>query len=439
MATRGGHVVTQDYIVRQRYSNALPPPPGAPKLLDIPNNGLDLYTMPFYAVPLLHEQPVNVEADAFLGMPIDLVGMPGVFEGDESSIQAPDIPPPLLNQRDRNLLMPLKQLGKQKNEASDISFLRRTQHIADERARLEAVRGPGAKVNPNKRLRADVSQASKEDPTHILRSVIKGFDLANPESAYTGPDTATQIRGLASTPAERAAWDTPTHPSKPDVTVLDSYPLLPDLDACTPVVTYGLVRIGGNPTAQTDGPDRTLQTSLLHALDPTPADATEWEARRTRHAADPVNNRKPPPEPPHDYALFTPRDLETAEHYSTAADAYNSAARDSQADGDNGPSFRFRNVRRYGVSNLVDCGDFPYQECALALYDVAPEADAGRQVGAYYYPVGYRMGMKPKAASEREKEVHEFEVQVREPDEEELELKQGWLGQVDTRDEVMAE
>jgi len=29
-------------------------------------------------------QPINIEADGDLGMPIDLVGMPGVFEGDES-------------------------------------------------------------------------------------------------------------------------------------------------------------------------------------------------------------------------------------------------------------------------------------------------------------------------------------------------------------------
>ena len=76
--------VHQDYIVRQRYSNALPPPPGAPKLLEIPYEGLSKYTSPAYANRLIREQSLNIEGDAFLGMPIDLVGMPGVFEGDES-------------------------------------------------------------------------------------------------------------------------------------------------------------------------------------------------------------------------------------------------------------------------------------------------------------------------------------------------------------------
>lgn len=86
MATQGprDRVVHQDYIVRQRYTNALPPPPGAPKLLDLPSSGLANYTMPPFASNMARAQPINIEADAFLGMPIDLVGMPGVFEGDES-------------------------------------------------------------------------------------------------------------------------------------------------------------------------------------------------------------------------------------------------------------------------------------------------------------------------------------------------------------------
>ena len=78
------HVVHQDYIVRQRYSNALPPPPGAPKLLEIPTQGLSAYCHPSYAQRLARAADINIEADAMLGMPIDLVGMPGIFDGDES-------------------------------------------------------------------------------------------------------------------------------------------------------------------------------------------------------------------------------------------------------------------------------------------------------------------------------------------------------------------
>lgn len=82
----GERMIHQDFIARTRYSNALPPPPNPPKLLDIPNTGLSSgqYTNPGFASRLAREQPLNIEADAELGMPLDLVGMPGVFDGDES-------------------------------------------------------------------------------------------------------------------------------------------------------------------------------------------------------------------------------------------------------------------------------------------------------------------------------------------------------------------
>lgn len=78
-------VVHQDYIARIRYSNALPPPPNPPKLLEIPGTGLSggQYTSAGYASRLAREQPLNIEADAELGMPIDLIGIPGIFDGDE--------------------------------------------------------------------------------------------------------------------------------------------------------------------------------------------------------------------------------------------------------------------------------------------------------------------------------------------------------------------
>ena len=83
-AERGYH---QDYIARIRYENNLPPPPGAPKLLNIPTEGLEYYTSANFSSRLVKQQPLNIEADAELGMPIDLVGMPGIFDGDESCEQ----------------------------------------------------------------------------------------------------------------------------------------------------------------------------------------------------------------------------------------------------------------------------------------------------------------------------------------------------------------
>ncbi len=89
-AARTERVYHQDYIARIRYANPLPPPPNGPKLLDIPNTGLasGQYTSASFASRMAREQPINIEADAELGMPIDLVGMPGIFDGDESCMSA---------------------------------------------------------------------------------------------------------------------------------------------------------------------------------------------------------------------------------------------------------------------------------------------------------------------------------------------------------------
>lgn len=79
-----GRNYPQDYIVRIRYQNTLPPPPNPPKLLDIPNPAVAQYTSTGFASRLAREQPLNVEVDSELGMPLDLIHVPGVFERDES-------------------------------------------------------------------------------------------------------------------------------------------------------------------------------------------------------------------------------------------------------------------------------------------------------------------------------------------------------------------
>ena len=72
----------QTYIAKIRYRNEIPPPPGAPKLLDIPIS-LQKYTDTSFTSELIREQPVNVELDAELGMPLDLTQIPEVFEGNQ--------------------------------------------------------------------------------------------------------------------------------------------------------------------------------------------------------------------------------------------------------------------------------------------------------------------------------------------------------------------
>ena len=74
----------QDMVVSTRYRNDLPPPPLPPKLLDIDTGGLAQYLTTAFASGLVRREELNIEVDAEGGMPIDMIGVPGYFLGDES-------------------------------------------------------------------------------------------------------------------------------------------------------------------------------------------------------------------------------------------------------------------------------------------------------------------------------------------------------------------
>ena len=78
----------QEYISSTRYRNDLPPPEMPPKLLDIPHGGLEHFLTPGYASNLARREELNVDVDAEGGMPIDMVGIPGLHLGDESGMSS---------------------------------------------------------------------------------------------------------------------------------------------------------------------------------------------------------------------------------------------------------------------------------------------------------------------------------------------------------------
>ncbi|MCJ1298619.1 hypothetical protein MMC08_001409 [Hypocenomyce scalaris] len=427
---RPERVYHQDYIARIRYNNSLPPPPGAPKLLNIPTDGLAHYTSAAFASRLAREQPLNIEADAEMGMPIDLVGMPGIFDGDESSIQAPLHPPPV-HPRDKALLRPLASLGKPKFAASGVSFLRRTEYISSEQGR--------SRVDPNKNLAKSGTvrkkkpvDASKDDPINVLRSVLKGFDIAHPEDAYKGPDNASDIRGDVPTPAETDAWNNPKHPSKPALKLLDSYPVLPDLDAFTDANGYVVAKFATAPTHATDSYDSRMEVGLLHPLDLDPEVAAELEAKRIAHEVDPVKN-PPPGHPPYNYEFFLPDDATTAENVKKMFDVddpdnddaslYTYDDKDARQQ-----CFRYSRLRTYETGLQSGNAEKPYNEVALALHD--PEladqmahanldgskvpSDDRLEKAAYYYPILQKMQLKPR----RSKNIAQLGMARRNDDEE---------------------
>lgn len=181
----------QDYIARIRYQNDLPPPPCPPKLLNIPVDMQRLVSSSFLS-GLVQKQPVNMDVDIDLGMPLDMTEVQGIFErGDESGVYPSQVV--TLDPKDRALLRdPLGETGMSKSQPG-VSFLRRTEYISSEAIKQKAVG-----------LNRAQKKVYNEDPEIRLKAVETTFDAGN------GDPTLLK------------------HPKKKNVTVAETFPLLPD-------------------------------------------------------------------------------------------------------------------------------------------------------------------------------------------------------------------
>ncbi|WPH02931.1 Hypothetical protein R9X50_00580100 [Acrodontium crateriforme] len=381
--------VHQDYIARIRYSNALPPPPNPPKLLEIPGTGLagGQYTSAGYAARLAREQPLNIEADAELGMPIDLVGISGVFDGDDKAISVRT--KPQLHPADKALLRPLASLGKA-NVVGAVSFLRRTEYTSSQGTQhfASSTSKDLLRVKNDKRSRV----TNKDDPINIIRHIVKGFDIAYPKDAYRGEDSETKIRGAAPTDEEVRAWAKPKHPTKPDLELLDSYPVLPDLDAIPPVGAYLTVKFITNPGASSEFYDSRLDVACLLPLD----DAARIAAHEQKLAEWDPNSDKPQPIPEYEYDYYLPTEESAVRGIKRKFDVHDpekddpSLYTDEVSNGVRG--FKYDRVRTYETyQQSGDASNKWNNHVALALHDENEDDAFGegsnQPKAAYIYPV----------------------------------------------------
>ena len=246
-------------------------------------------------------------------------------------IQALENPPPP-HPHDKPLLRPLSTLGKPNSATSGASFLRRTEYITAIQAGLRYESSTSKElVRPRNTVRkAQRSDANKDDPLFILRATIKGFDLAYPDDAYTGPDSSTAVRGADITPTEREAWANPVHPTRPVVTLLDSYPILPDLEGLPDTGSYVVMKFITNPVAASDRYDERLDVGLLRPMDQSIEAQRLLEAQMAEHANDPS---RPPPMPQYDYEFFLPSlsSLSTLSHQPQTDEHQNDGAKRQDA------------------------------------------------------------------------------------------------------------
>lgn len=318
--------------------------------------------------------------------------------------------PPPIHPRDKILLRPLKSLGKGGSEASDISFLRRTQYVAndDRSGRGATISASGFNPAPVKRRRVDVSV---EDVASILRSTVKGFNIANPGYASISENG---VRVLHPSKEELEAWNKPKHPSKPHLKVLDSYPLLPDLNAITnaPDGGFSIIKIMGQPTNTKDQHDSRLDTAFLSSI----VDESviqDYQTRLRAHNSNPSINPRPQA-PTINFSLFLTPDIESTNALKRKRDIYD-ADRDStdlythHARGTPASEpkdvIKLKHTRNYETGLQTEQSD-RYQEIALALYDPeiktsdgsngSKRSGAQKAKGAYFYSLSSKIQLKPR-------------------------------------------
>jgi RNA polymerase II-associated factor 1 len=397
MSRSGNPHVHQDYLARVRYSNALPPPPFYPKFLEIPNTGLSsgLYTSPHYASRLAREQPLNIEADAELGMPIDLVGIQGVFEGKEEKIMFEDDPAPL-HPKDRELLRPINALGKPVASSNAVSFLRRTEYISSKSA---VNKGAGANPLMGKSRTPKVKPAiNKDDPLTILRGIVKGFNLAYPQDTYTGEDSVAGLRGESITEPEKQAWHKPKHPTKSDLKLLDSYPVLPDLDAFPDTSNYMLIKYQTNPSDISTHYDPRLDVALIRMLDPTSEENEAHEERKALIEATDPTAPVPLQEYRYDVLILknsgsvdaVKRKFSTSEPIDDSTDGYDKYEPESDRH-----AFQYKRLRQYETYQQQSHLHNEWNDSVGLMLN---DGEDGERLprGAYMYPIVQKTSIRPK-------------------------------------------
>lgn len=302
-------------------------------------------------------------------------------------------PAPPIHPHDRALLKPLSALGKSTTMNAGVSFLRRTEYISSSQGgqRFESSTSKDLlRMRNDKRKKTAVN---KDEPITIIRNIVKGFDLAYPEDIYTGLDSQINLRGAESTSEEKRAWNAPKHPTKPHLELLDSYPLLPDLDAIPPSEAYYINKFSVDPVGSSQGYDPRVDVALLYIEG---SNEVQHEERLAAWQEDPT---QPKPIPEYEYGLFMPSTSSAVTGIKRKLDV-NDPEHENEDLYEDGTHFSYKFVRSYETQQQRGSVLDPYGDTvALSIHDPALDGNNGSSrlaKGAYYYPIAGRTNLRPK-------------------------------------------
>lgn len=347
--------------------------------------------------------------------------------------------PPTVHPRDKSLLRPLSELGKPKYTPGGHSFLRRTEYISHDARTQAAAARAAAKAAP-KPKRPDANQ---NDPQNILAKVERGFNVAYPKEMLPNDSTNRGDKGAEPTPSEVEVWGDPVHPSRSDLKLVDSFPLLPDFSGFTDSAGYMIAKFTKNPTGSTEKRDARLQVGLLKPHDLPAEVELELQAKQAAHEADPLH--VPVPAGGYDYDLFLPENQLVVDKIKQRLDI-NNLDKDNddlyaKNEANGAKSYFYDNFRIFETARQVNSAHHPYRDVIIALHEPELHSTQSGKIGfdkaAYYYPILQKMQLKPKrqqdlariglSQSKREDDrtdkLDAIELQITEPSEMEVERR----------------
>ena len=297
-----------------------------------------------------------------------------------------------------------------------MSFLRRTEYISSVQVKRptgdsiflkKSASIGGTLKRPEKRKASP--EPDKGTPAWIKRRIEKSFEAAE--------------RSLSNRVMVK-------HPSKRNLKVVDSFPLLPDLDAFPDSGAYVTVKFSTNPLPNNDPNiyDARLMSGIFKPIERSALEEQAYEAMQAAYERDPEHN--PKPTNMMSYDLFLARDADTGAKFRQKFDVDNALHDDdtlytaSEANG----CFPFPRVRAYETSQETEMDhDNKYDnEVILAFRDEAPgRDDDAAQKGVFYYPVMQRSTIRNRRTKniarttgivdEEEQHYDELHVRVDEP------------------------
>lgn len=258
----------------------------------------------------------------------------------------------------------------------------------------------------------------KESPEYILAAVQRSFEIA-------AANVANPLRLR--------------HPTKRNVKLVSSHPMIPDLNALNDAGGYITIKFQNNPVPPSKTYDIRLESGMLRPFVSSEAATAAHEKAVAAHERDP--SRNPHPGPNQDYEFFLPETTADAVKFKRKVDVYDLESKDNDdmytyTNQSGEKCFRFKRVRAYETSQetQIQGADRWNSEVAIAVND---GSDGVHQRAAYLYPLVLSTKIRPQRSknidrqrfggeAEEEDVVDFLDVMVREPDEGEIAARRKW-------------